>query len=147
MSYSAPEPGQQNQTEPLPPYTQQAYTGQPTAVLSAGDAPTGQTYGDAPTGQAYGQAPEQFVPKKRFQMGRLTQILLAVLLVAVGFFGGVGVTKLMDAGQTRPGRGQFQNFNGGQGGQGGQGRNRQSGAPTNGASPSAVPSAPATSAP
>lgn len=87
--------------------------------------------------------PEPFVPKKRFKMGRLTQILLAVLLVAVGFFAGVGVTKAMDAGQARPGRGQFQNFNG----QGGQGRNRQSGAPTNGASPSAVPSAPATSAP
>jgi hypothetical protein len=49
----------------------------------------------------------------------------------------------MDAGQARPGRGQFQNFNG----QGGQGRNRQSGAPTNGASPSAIPTAPATSAP
>jgi hypothetical protein len=96
------------------------------------------------TQQPYAQAPEPFVPKKRFQLGRLTQILLAVLLVAVGFFGGVGVTKLMDAGQTRPGRGQFQNLNGGQGG---QGRNRQSGAPTNGASPSAVPSAPATSAP
>jgi hypothetical protein len=88
------------------------------------------------------------VPKKRFKMGRLTTILLAVLLVAVGFFAGVGVTKAMDA-QARPGRGQFQNFNGGQGynGQGGQRRNQQSGAPTNGASPTAVPSAPATSAP
>ncbi|MBB6405428.1 hypothetical protein [Arthrobacter sp. AZCC_0090] len=139
MSYSAPEPGPLNQPEPQQPYSQEPYAGQPTAVLQA----TGQE----PTGQPYGEAPEPFVPKKRFQMGRLTQILLAVLLVAVGFFGGVGVTKLMDAGQTRPGRGQFQNFNGGQGGQGGQGRNRQSGAPTNGASPSAIPSAPATSAP
>lgn len=91
--------------------------------------------------QPYTQAPEPFVPKKRFQMGRLTQILLAVLLVAVGFFGGVGVTKLMDAGQTRPARGQFQNSNGG------QGRNRPNGAPTNGASPSAIPSAPTTAAP
>ena len=137
MSYSAPEPGPTNQPEPQQPYTQQPHAGQPTAVLQA----TGQES----TGQGWGQpqAPEPFVPKKRFKMGRLTQILLAVLLVAVGFFGGVGVTKLMDAGQARPGRGQFQNFNG----QGGQGRNRQSGAPTNGASPSAVPSAPATSAP
>ncbi|MGO4856636.1 hypothetical protein [Arthrobacter sp. 2MCAF14] len=137
MSYSAPEPGPTNQPEPQQPYTQQPYAGQPTAVLQA----TGQE----PTGQGWGQpqTPEPFVPKKRFKMGRLTQILLAVLLVAVGFFAGVGVTKLMDAGQARPGRGQFQNFNG----QGGQGRNRQSGAPTNGASPSAVPSAPATSAP
>lgn len=84
---------------------------------------------------------EPFAPKKRFQLGRLTQVLLAVLLVAVGFFGGVGVTKVMDAGQARPGRGQFQNSNGG------QGRNRPSGAPTNGASPSAIPSAPATAAP
>jgi hypothetical protein len=130
MSYSAPEPGPTNQPEPQQPYAQQPYAGQPTAVLQA-------------TGQPYAQAPEPFVPKKRFQLGRLTQILLAVLLVAVGFFGGVGVTKLMDAGQARPGRGQFQNLNG----QGGQGRNRQSGAPTNGASPSAIPSAPATSAP
>lgn len=136
MSYSAPEPGPMNQPQPQQPHTQQPYAGQPTAVLQA----TGQE----PAGQPFAQAPEPFVPKKRFQMGRLTQILLAVLLVAVGFFGGVGVTKLMDAGQARPGRGQFQNFNGGQGG---QGRNRQSGAPTNGASPSAVPSAPATSAP
>ncbi|WP_284982747.1 hypothetical protein [Arthrobacter sp. efr-133-TYG-118] len=137
MSYSAPEPGSANQPEPQQPYTQQAHAGQPTAVLQA----TGQE----PTGQGWGQPqmPEPFVPKKRFKMGRLTQILLAVLLVAVGFFAGVGVTKAMDAGQARPGRGQFQNFNG----QGGQGRNRQSGAPTNGASPSAVPSAPATSAP
>lgn len=139
MSYSAPEPGPSNQPEPQQPYSQQSYAGQPTAVLQA----TGQE----PTGQPFAQAPEPFVPKKRFQMGRLTQILLAVLLVAVGFFGGVGVTKLMDAGQARPGRGQFQNLNGGQNGQGGQGRNRQSGAPTNGASPSAVPSAPSTSAP
>lgn len=137
MSYSAPEPGPTNQPEPQQPYTQQPYAEQPTAVLQA----TGQE----PAGQGWGQpqTPEPFVPKKRFQMGRLTQILLAVLLVAVGFFGGIGVTKLMDAGQARPGRGQFQNFNG----QGGQGRNRQSVAPTNGASPSAVPSAPATSAP
>ncbi|GAB2722128.1 hypothetical protein ACX801_18355 [Arthrobacter bambusae] len=130
MSYSAPEPGPTNQPEP-----QQPYPGQPTAVLQA----TGQE----PSGQGWGQpqTPEPFVPKKRFKMGRLTQILLAVLLVAVGFFAGVGVTKAMDAGQARPGRGQFQNFNGG------QGRNRQSGAPTNGASPTAIPSAPATSAP
>ncbi|MEV8149379.1 hypothetical protein AB0323_09300 [Arthrobacter sp. NPDC080031] len=137
MSYSAPEPGPVNPPEPQQPYTQQPHAGQPTAVLQA----TGQE----PTGQGWGQpqTPEPFVPKKRFKMGRLTQILLAVLLVAVGFFAGVGVTKAMDAGQARPGRGQFQNFNG----QGGQGRNRQSGAPTNGASPSAVPSAPATSAP
>ncbi|MGO4586905.1 hypothetical protein AB4Z38_23945 [Arthrobacter sp. 2RAF6] len=137
MSYSAPEPGPANQPEPQQPYTQQPHAGQPTAVLQA----TGQE----PTGQGWGQpqTPEPFAPKKRFKMGRLTQILLAVLLVAVGFFAGVGVTKAMDAGQARPGRGQFQNFNG----QGGQGRNRQSGAPTNGASPSAVPSAPATSAP
>lgn len=139
MSYSAPEPGPSNQPEPQQSHSPQSYAGQPTAVLQA----TGQE----PTGQPFVQTPEPFVPKKRFQMGRLTQILLAVLLVAVGFFGGVGVTKLMDAGQARPGRGQFQNLNGGQNGQGGQGRNRQSGAPTNGASPSAVPSAPATSAP
>ncbi|MFH5879203.1 hypothetical protein [Arthrobacter sp. NA-172] len=137
MSYSAPEPGPMNQPEPQQPHSQQPRSGQPTAVLQA----TGQE----PTGQGWGQPqpPEPFVPKKRYKMGRLTMILLAVLLVAVGFFSGVGVTKLMDAGQTRPGRGQFQNFNG----QGGQGRNRQSGAPTNGASPSAIPSAPATSAP
>lgn len=135
MSYSAPEPGPSNQPEPH----SQPYGGQPTAVLQA--------TGPEPTEQPFAQGPEPFVPKKRFQMGRLTQILLAVLLLAVGFFGGVGVTKLMDAGQARPGRGQFQNFNGGQPGQGGQGRTRQSGAPTNGASPSAVPSAPATSAP
>lgn len=135
MSYSAPEPGPMNQPEPQQPHTQQPYAGQPTAVLQAtGQEPAGQVWGQL-------QTPEPFVPKKRFQMGRLTQILLAVLLVAVGFFGGVGVTKLMDAGQARPGRGQFQNFNGG------QGRNRQSGAPTNGASPGAVPSAPATAAP
>lgn len=146
MSYSPPEPGPMNQPEPQYSYPPQAHSGQPTAVLpAAGEGPTGQ----GPTGQPFAQAPEPFAPKKRFKMGRLTTILLAVLLVAVGFFGGVGVTKLMDAGQTRPGRGQFQNFNGGQGGQTGQGgnRTRQSGAPTNGASPSAVPSAPATSAP
>ncbi|GAA4051782.1 hypothetical protein GCM10023063_44880 [Arthrobacter methylotrophus] len=136
MSYSPPEPGPMNQPEPHQPYAQQPYAGQPTAVLQATEVPTAQGWGQP-------QTPEPFVPKKRFQMGRLTQILLAVLLVAVGFFAGVGVTKAMDAGQTRPGRGQFQNFNG----QGGQGRNRQSGAPTNGASPSAIPSAPATSAP
>ncbi|MDQ0029841.1 hypothetical protein [Arthrobacter bambusae] len=135
MSYSAPEPGPMNQPEPQQPYTQYPNAGQPTAVLQA----TGQE----PPAQGWGQpqASEPFVPKKRFQMGRLTQILLAILLVAVGFFAGVGVTKAMDAGQTRPGRGQFQNFNGG------QGRNRQSGAPSNGASPTAIPSAPATSAP
>lgn len=135
MSYSAPEPGPTNQPEPQQPYTQQPYAGQPTAVLQA----TGQE----PSGQGWGQPQpsEPFVPKKRFKMGRLTQILLAVLLVAVGFFAGVGVTKAMDAGQTRPGRGQFQNFNGG------QGRNRQNGTPSNGASPTAIPSAPATSAP
>ncbi|WP_442544260.1 hypothetical protein ACSBOX_00200 [Arthrobacter sp. KN11-1C] len=135
MSYSAPEPGPTNQPEPQQPYTQQPYAGQPTAVLQA----TGQE----PSGQGWGQPQqsEPFVPKKRFKMGRLTQILLAVLLVVVGFFAGVGVTKAMDAGQARPGRGQFQNFNGG------QGRNRQSGAPSNGASPTAIPSAPATSAP
>jgi len=92
----------------------------------------------------YAQAPEPFVPKKRFHMGRLTQILLAVLLLAVGFFGGVGVTKLMDAGHARSGRSQFQNFNGGQFNGGQQGRNRQNGAPTDGASPRTSPSAPAT---
>lgn len=138
MSYPAPEPGSQNPTEPLPQYSAQPH--QPTAVLSAEEAPAG---------QPWGQAPEPFVPKKRFKMGRLTTILLAVLLVAIGFFAGVGVTKAMDA-QARPGRGQFQNFNGGQGynGQGGgQRRSQQSGAPTNGASPTAVPSAPATNAP
>ncbi|MEZ2390981.1 hypothetical protein AB6813_15845 [bacterium RCC_150] len=140
MSYPAPESGSRNQTEPLPAYSEQPQNGQPTAVLSSGDVPSSQSYAQAPAGQPWGQSPEPFVPKKRFKMGRLTTVLLAILLVAVGFFSGVGVTKFMDA-QARPGRGQFQNFNGG------QGRNRQSGAPTNGASPRAVPSAPATSAP
>lgn len=130
MSYAAPEPGSTNQPESHEPYETHS-----TTVLQA----TGQE----PNSQGWGQprTPEPFVPKKRFKMGRLTQILLAVLLLAVGFFAGVGVTKAMDAGQTRPGRGQFQNFNGG------QGRNRQNGAPTNEASPSAVPSAPPTAAP
>jgi hypothetical protein len=133
MSYSAPEPGSTNEPEPQQPYTQHSSAGQPTAVLQA----TGQE----PQGWGQAQTPEPFVPKKRYKMGRVTQILLAVLLIAVGFFAGVGVTKAMDAGQARPGRGQFQNFNGG------QGRNRQNGAPTNGASPGAVPSAPTTAAP
>ncbi|WP_255771258.1 hypothetical protein [Pseudarthrobacter sulfonivorans] len=135
MSYSAPEPGSTNEPEPQQPHTRNPSAGQPTVVL--------QTIGQEPVGQGWGQpqTPEPFVPKKRFKMGRVTQILLAVLLVAVGFFGGVGVTKFMDAGQTRPGRGQFQNLNGG------QGRNRQNGAPANGTSPSAVPTAPATAAP
>lgn len=133
MSYSAPAPGPMSQPESEESYSQQPYEGQPAASLQATSP--------EPAGQPYAQAPESFVPKKRFQMGRLTRILLAVLLVAVGFFGGVGVTKLMDAGQTRPGRGQFQNLNGG------QGRNRQNGAPTNGVSPSAIPSAPTTAGP
>lgn len=114
MSFTAPEPGSTKQPE--------------------SQEPTGHRWGQP-------QTAEPFVPKKRFKMGRLTQILLAVLLVAVGFFSGVGVTKAMDAGQGRPGRGQFQNFNGG------QGRNRQNGAPTNEASPSAIPSPPTTAAP
>ncbi|WP_423182916.1 hypothetical protein [Arthrobacter sp. NyZ413] len=141
MSYSAPEPGSSNPTEPLP-----SYGGQPTTVLnSAGPepAPAEQGWGRPQATQSFGQSPEPFVPKKRFKMGRLTQILVAVLLLVVGFFAGVGVTKAMDARPTRPGRGQFQNFNG----QNGQGRNRPSGAATNGVSPSNIPSAPATSAP
>lgn len=130
MSYSAPEPGSTKQSESQEPYETQS-----TTVLQAS--------GQEPTSQGWGQpqTAEPFVPKKRFKMGRLTQILLAVLLVAVGFFAGVGVTKAMDAGQARPGRGQFQNFNGG------QGRNRPNGAPTNEASPSAVLSPPTTAAP
>lgn len=131
MTYSAPEP-LPNQPKSDQPYSQDPYT-QPTAVLPAS--------GPEHAGQSYGQTPEPFVPKKRFQVGRMTQILLAVLLVAVGFFGGVGATKLVDPGQTRPGRGQFQNQNGG------QGRNRPTGAPTNEASPSAIPTTPATGAP
>ncbi|MBT8160935.1 MULTISPECIES: hypothetical protein [Arthrobacter] len=139
MSYSAPEPGSSNPTEPLPPYG-----GQPTTVLNAtGHEPASdQGWGRPQAPQSFGQSPEPFVPKKRFKMGRLTQILVAVLLIVVGFFAGVGVTKAMDARPTR-GRGQFQNFNG----QNGQGRNRPSGAATNGVSPSNIPSAPATSAP
>lgn len=135
MSYPTPEPGPNNQPEPHQLDNERPTAGQQTAVLHA----TGQE----PTAQGWGQpqTSEPLVPKKRFKMGRLTQILLAVLLVAIGFFAGVGVTKAMDAGQARPGRGQFQNFNGG------QGRNRQNGSPTNGASPSAIPSAPTTAAP
>ncbi|MFJ4207929.1 hypothetical protein ACIPY2_05620 [Paenarthrobacter sp. NPDC089675] len=132
MSHQTPT-SDPNQPEPLAPHGEGYYETQTSGLLQE----TEPEPAEAPDAQA----PDPFVPKKRFKMGRVTQILLAVLLVAVGFFAGVGVTKAMDANQGRQGRGQFQNFNGG------QGRNRQSGAPTNGASPSAVPSTPPTTTP
>ncbi len=63
--------------------------------------------------QQAGAAPEDepFIPKKRFTPGRTTKILVCVLLVAAGFFGGTMVQKQLDLG-ARAGRANFGNFQG-----------------------------------
>jgi len=74
-----------------------------------------------------------FVPRPKYRMGKSTRIMAGVLLVAVGFLGGVAVNKAVDGGQARSSRSQF--LNSGQTGFGGtqQGtgtRQRGSGAGT-----------------
>ena len=54
---------------------------------------------------------EPFVPKSRYTPGRSTKVLVCVLLVVGGLFGGSAIQKQIDAG-TRGARTNFGNFQG-----------------------------------
>jgi len=93
---------------------------------------------------------EPFIPRKRYTPGRSTKVLVCVLLVVAGFFGGSMVQKQLDMGArgARTNVGNFQGTNGRSGaGNGnstgtqtpGQGRRSQN----NGAAPASAPAAPA----
>lgn len=57
---------------------------------------------------------EPFIPRKRFTPGRSTKVLVCVLLVVAGFFGGSMVQKQLDSGAraARTNVGNFQGTNG-----------------------------------
>ena len=95
-------------------------------------------------------ADEPFIPRKRYTPGRSTKVLVCVLVVVAGFFGGSMVQKQLDMGArgARTNVGNFQGTNGRSGaGNGnnagtqtpGQGRRSQN----NGAAPVSAPAAPA----
>lgn len=54
---------------------------------------------------------EPFIPRKRYTPGRTTKVLVCVLLVVAGFFGGSMVQKQLDLG-ARAGRTNVGNFQG-----------------------------------
>jgi hypothetical protein len=57
---------------------------------------------------------EPFIPRKRYTPGRTTKVLVCVLLVVAGFFGGSMVQKQLDLGarSARTNVGNFQGTNG-----------------------------------
>lgn len=57
---------------------------------------------------------EPFIPRKKFTPGRSTKVLVCVLLVVAGFFGGTVVQKQIDVGNraARFNTGNFQGTNG-----------------------------------
>jgi hypothetical protein len=73
---------------------------------------------------------EPFVPKSRYTPGRSTKVLVCVLLVVGGLFGGSAIQKQIDAG-TRGARTNFGNFQGtGGAGTGGAGTGAGAGTTT-----------------
>jgi hypothetical protein len=77
---------------------------------------------------------EPFVPKSRYTPGRSTKVLVCVLLVVGGLFGGSAIQKQIDAG-TRGSRTNFGNFQGA----GGAGAGTGSGAGTTNGSGTQTP--------
>ncbi|WP_285246435.1 hypothetical protein [Pseudarthrobacter sp. efr-133-R2A-89] len=73
---------------------------------------------------------EPFIPRKRYTPGRTTKVLVCVLLVVAGFFGGSMVQKQLDLG-ARAGRANVGNFQG-TNGRAGAGAGNTSGTPTPG---------------
>lgn len=67
------------------------------------------------------EAYEPFVPKPKYKLGRATKVLAGVLLVAVGFLGGVAVNSTVNSGSTRAGKGSYQQSGTGTSGRGGAG--------------------------
>lgn len=58
---------------------------------------------------------EPFVPSAKYALGRSSKALACLLLVAVGFLGGVGVSHAFNSGSARSNKGNFQTIDGGTG--------------------------------